>query len=410
MSTVGIIAEYNPYHNGHKYLLDEAIQRTGADNAVAIMSGNFLQRGNPAMADKYSRAEAAVIGGIDAVFEIPVVYSTGSSRDFAYGAVSILSALNSIDYLAFGVENEEMTLFNKVSDILVEEPDEYKTLLNNYTSKGLAYPAASEKAIIKLLGQDIAELISSPNNILAIAYLSAIKKSKSSMMPIMIKRNDAGYFSTELSGTHSSATAIRNAISMKSDISKYVPKKTTKAYSLYKDKSLPESDWLTPYISSRLVYDRNLPPNISQLDKTLDMTPELLNRLRKAPLPTKYVELADYLKTKNLTMTRVSRVLLHMVLGIVNDDRIKASKGAVSEYANLLAFNKSKSQLIKSITENADVTIINKKADFEPKTEFGERMWQLDKLATDFYNQLIYENLNIRLHSELTSTVRTVTP
>ena len=411
MSTVGVIAEYNPYHNGHKYLIDQAMQRTNADKVIALMSGSFLQRGNPAMADKYSRAEAAVIAGVDAVFELPVIYATGSSRDFATGAVALLSALNSVDYIAFGVEDEDINTINKVSEILVAEPDDYKKYLNNYLARGLSYPSASEKAIVKILGKDVEEMMSKPNNILGISYLSAMKKLNSKLIPILIKRNDQGYFSTDLNGSHSSATAIRNAISMKTDISKYVPKKTTKAYSIYFDKDLPESSWLTPYINSRIIYDRNLDPKISQLDKVMDMNPELLNRLRKAPLPSKYVELADFLKTKNLTMTRVSRVLLHMVLGIIDSDRNFPKDNGYSdysEYINLLAFKKTNSQFIKEITEKSDLKVINKKSEFVPETAYGERMWQLDKLATDLYNQLVYENINIRLHSELTSTVRVV--
>ena len=410
MSVVGVIAEYNPFHNGHKYLLDEAAKITRSEYSISIMSGNFMQRGTPAIADKYSRAESAIYGGLDAVFELPVLYATGSSRDFAMGGVALMDKMNVVDYIVFGAEDEEMGIFDEVSSILAEEPEEYKKQLNDYISKGLSFPAASEKAIKKIVGESINEIISKPNNILAISYITALKKLNSKIKPIIIRRNDSGYLNSELTGKHSSATAIRNAITDGKDITEYVPKNTLKPYKNYIKKELPDANWLTPYINSRIIYDRNLKREISMLDMTLDMTQEILNRLRKAPLPTKYVELADYLKTKNITMTRVRRILLHMVLGISKDDRELAKSSGYGEYLNLLAVNKKSTGLIKMIEEKGTLTIINKKSEFKPQTEIGSRLWDLDKLSTDIYNQLLYENLNIRNRGELTSTVKTVLP
>nr|MCR5633147.1 nucleotidyltransferase family protein [Eubacterium sp.] len=138
MANLGIIAEFNPFHNGHKYLYSEAVKKCKADNVIALMSGNFIQRGAPAMADKYSRAEAAVIGGIDAVFELPVIYATGSARDFAAGAVAILNEMKIIDYIAFGVEDDVPEFFDEVTDILANEPKEYKDALNENLTKGFS--------------------------------------------------------------------------------------------------------------------------------------------------------------------------------------------------------------------------------------------------------------------------------
>ncbi len=408
MSRIGVIAEFNPFHNGHKYLIDSAKEITGADETIALMSGNFVQRGFPAIADKYTRAESAVIGGVDVVFESPVIYATGSARDFATGAVAILSATNSVDYLAFGVEDEEQNFFYEVADILADEPPEYKTLLNDNLSKGLSYPASSEKAIRKLIGSKVSDIIYKPNNILAISYLTAIKKISSSIRPVIIKRCDAGYDSIDLNGKFASATAIRNALSENKSIKEFVPKHTSKPYDEFTKHAIPDSTWLTPFIASRIIYDRNLPPEISQLDMVMDMTPELLNRLRKAPLPIKYIELQDYLKTKNLTMSRVSRVLLHVVLGIKTEDRTNSYENGYAEYINLLAFKDSKSSMLREIADNSKLEIINKKSSFDPTSSIGERMWQLDKLATDLYNQMIYDNLNIRLHGELSCNVKVV--
>jgi len=408
MSNIGIIAEYNPFHNGHKYLVKNAIKETGADGVIALMSGNFIQQGAPAMADKYTRAEAAVRGGVDIVFELPVIYATASARDFANGAVAMLSSMKNVEYIAFGVEDMEQNMFFEIADILAKEPKEYKSLLNEYLSKGNSYPAASEKAIKKILGNSVGSVISRPNNILGISYLSALIKQKSHLQPIMIERCDSGYNSAELTGNYASATAIRNAIMNNTSIRPYIPKVCVKPYEEYFSKPLADITWLTPFIASRLIYDRNLPHEISDLESVMDMTEEILNRLRKAPLPIKYIELADFLKTKNITMSRVSRMLLHMVLGIKTVDRELAYNNGYSKYINLLAFNGSKSSMLKSIAENTRLSMINKKSSYKPESELGQRMWEMDKLATDLYNQLIYDNLNMRLHGELTCSVRKV--
>ena len=406
MSYIGIISEYNPFHNGHKYQLSESLEQSGADGAIALMSGDFTQRGTPAMADKYTRAHAAVLGGLDVVFELPVIYATGSSRDFGDGAVGLMSKMNNVDYLAFGVEDDELGLFYEVSEILATEPDDYKDILNHYLSKGVTFPNASEKAIKKILGNSIGDKLSKPNNILAISYLVAMRKQKSKLRPIIIKRNDGGYSNNKLTGKYSSATAIRHALRNNESIKPYLPKVCVDPYEGFLRKDLPDPEWLSPFIVSRLIYDRNLPPEISNLENIMDMTEELLNRIRKIPLPVRYIELQDYLKTKNMTMSRITRVLLHIVLGILSSDREKAFENGYGEYLNLLALSDNGSKIVKKISDSPSLKVINKKSLYKPSNDFNERLWEIDKLATDLYNQLIYDHLNIRLHSELTSSVR----
>ena len=418
MSIVAVIAEYNLFHNGHKYLIEQAKALTDCDKAIAIMSGDFTQRGVPAMADKYTRAESAIIGGVDAIFELPCLYATGSARDFALGAVGIINKLNCVDYLVFGAENPEQEIFETIADILANEPEEYKSNLSKQLAKGLSYPAASQHSIQEYMKNhmpagisskyDIHDIILKPNNILAISYLTALKLNKSKIKPIIVQRSDEGYLNVALSGKYSSAASIRMALEGGEDVSTYVPNKCLKPFKKYQKLPLPSPDWMSPYIASRLIYDRNLTSDETGLENIMDMTPELLNRLRKAPLPIKHLELSDFLKTRNVTMTRVSRVILHLLLGITVDDREMAKSQGYSEYINLLALRKTSSDVINIIKESSDLTIINKKSEYTPTTELGERMWQIDKLATDFYNQLIYENINLRLHNELTSSVKTV--
>ena len=228
------------------------------------------------------------------------------------------------------------------------------------------------------------------------------------MMPILIRRSDSGYHSLDTTGNTISASAIRNALQRSLDVDRFIPDGCLEPFKEYLKRPIPEDSWLTPFIASRIIYDRNLPLEISDLHNVMDMTPELLNRLRKAPLPIKYIELQDYLKTKNLTMSRVSRVMLHTVLGIINEDRTMASENGYGDYLNLLAMKLTASSIPKEISQKSELTVITKKSAYKPETDCAKRMWMLDKLATDLYNQILYQNARIRLRSELTSTVRTV--
>ena len=195
-------------------------------------------------------------------------------------------------------------------------------------------------------------------------------------------------------------------ISNNESIKPYVPKVCMDPYEGFLIKDLPDPEWLSPFIVSRLIYDRNLPPEVSNLESVMDMTPELLNRIRKIPLPVRYIELQDYLKTKNMTMSRITRVLLHIVLGIQDSVREMAAENGYGEYLNLLALSDQGSKTIKKISDGHTLKVINKKSLYKPSDYFNTRLWEIDKLATDLYNQLIYDHLNIRLHSELTSSVR----
>ena len=174
MSNVAVIAEFHPYHNGHHYLFEEAMSLSHADHAVSLMSGNFLQRGSIALWDKYTRAEMAVADGFDLSLELPFVYATGSARDFADGAVAILSKLHAIDYLAFGVEQAEPEMFDEIAEILVEEPENYQLALKQALKVGVSYPRARQTAIAAICGDSAAALLKAPNNTLALSYLLSL--------------------------------------------------------------------------------------------------------------------------------------------------------------------------------------------------------------------------------------------
>ena len=440
MTTVAIIAEYNPFHNGHKYMLEEAKRLTGADHAIAIMSGNLLQRGTPAICDKYTRAYMSALSGIDLCLELPAVYATGSAYDFANGAVSILDALSSIDYLCFGAETDDLELLDKVSRILYEEPEEYSAYLKASLKDGLSYPAAREAALIRYIEADyhsgknsnlafeieadsdsdsekkyvdldieksmISFLISSPNNILAIEYLTALRRINSDIKPIVIKRINAGYHEHELNTSYdiSSATAIRDYLyhtAITGDLSRHMP---AEALSLLMEKSgleYPLSDeCMLPLIHSILINDE------LEFTDYCDVTESLANKLRHMDVTVSYRDMLRQLTTKELTYGRIGRSLIHILLGYKRSDREAFYAGGLGFYADILSFKKDSSSLIRYINEYSRIPLITKKSDFDKCIEaaYGtseeaspnhvscaRRMWELDRRATNLYRALVFE-------------------
>ena len=213
MRIVGIIAEYNPFHNGHQYHIEKSLELTGADAAVVVMSGNFIQRGAPAIMPKHSRAKMALKNGASLVIELPVPYATGSAEYFAYGAVSLLDDFGCVDALCFGSECGNLNLLKTLAKILVKEPAEYKELLSCYLKQGNSFPLARQYAMRDYLHSDqVNDILAEPNNILGIEYLKALYRLNSTIEPYTIQRVSSHYHDQELQESYSSASAIRNVI------------------------------------------------------------------------------------------------------------------------------------------------------------------------------------------------------
>ena len=224
---LGIIAEYNPFHNGHLLHLTKSKEETGAEYSICIMSGNFVQRGNTSIVNKWVKAEMALKSGIDLVLELPTVYSISSAENFAEGAIKLLNSLKIVDTVSFGSENSDIDILNRISGILYEEPKQYVEFLNEELKKGLSFPKARENAVLLYLNdKKYFNILNQPNNTLAIEYLKALKKYKSHIMPIAIKREKAFYNSNCIVDEYASATAIRNMIvnNQFNDIRKVMPR------------------------------------------------------------------------------------------------------------------------------------------------------------------------------------------
>ena len=210
MNVLGIVSEYNPLHSGHVYHIAASREKTGATHAVCVMSGNFVQRGEPAIVDKWARAKMALNSGIDLVIELPVVFACASAEIFARGAVRILNQTGIINYLCFGSEQGELETLKRIASVLAEEPSEFRTSLKKYLKQGLSFPAAREKALTGYLRDVPGGIMDKSNNILAIEYLKALITTGSGMEPVTIRRKGSGYQDSIITETFSSATAIRN--------------------------------------------------------------------------------------------------------------------------------------------------------------------------------------------------------
>lgn len=382
MNTIGIIAEYNPFHKGHAYQIAKIKRLTGAQNIVVVMSGNFVQRGMPAWTNKYLRTQMALSQGVDFVFELPVVYATSSAEGFALGGVSLLSSLGFVDGICFGSECGDLVQLQKIAGFLCCPPADFDKLIKLYLTDGLSYPIAREKALTKLLENEIENtpsLLSSPNNILAIEYLKAIKQCNSPLMPFTIARKGNAYHDNTILGTYPSASAIRDSYfnAMKEnknakDIFPPVTQTNLMQNSQYSfalsaiKKALPdtvfqilakETNTLPVHynVFSDLMYYRLTRISQNDLD-ILDMTPELYHRIASERKNfTDYLSFIDRIKTKQYTYSRVSRVLLHLLLDIYGKDLFFPVP-----YARLLGFNKEKSTLLRNIK---NIPVITKPAD-----------------------------------------------
>ena len=385
---IGIIAEYNPFHNGHLYHLQKSLQMTHSSYSVAVVSGNFTQRGSTSLVDKWAKAEIAIKNGIDLVLELPLLYSISSAENFAEGAIKILDSLKVIDYLSFGSESGDISTLNMIADILYKEPKAYKNILSHELSKGLSFPKARENALLMYL-KDIrrfSNVLSSPNNILGIEYLKALKKLKTPITPITIERYNAGYHDTSYNGNVASATAIRNIVKNNGwDIlRKVVPENTFS--------TLLENIKVGHVVPDLSVFEKQIIYNlrkmsIQEIAELPDVSEGLENAIKNAANScNSVVEFLNIIKSKRYTNTRIQRILLYALLGITKKD-MALSKKAIP-YVRVLGFNNKGKYLISEIAKaNPKLEIITsvKKYMDTSNNKNSKHLLEKDIWATNVY-------------------------
>lgn len=378
MKTAAIIAEYNPFHNGHKYQIEETKRLTGADFILVVMSGDFVQRGAPAVFNKYLRTRMALLGGADVVLELPCLYAVSSAEFFAGGGVSLLNRLGVTDYLSFGSEWGDIHAIKNCAEFFISEPSAYRHLLASFLKQGMSFPAARNEAFLQTAGNDSSfgeipdSLLSSPNNILALEYCKSLTALHSSITPITIKRLGDAYHETSLnedSSVFSSASAIRRTIEEGS------------------------GEFLTCDDFSSLLHYRLLMEYQNGFTKYLDCSSELSRRIVKyLPDFTDFTGFAALLKSKNVTYTKVSRALIHILLDITTPDSYLQpvlNRELSVPYARLLGFKKEATPLLSAIKQNSEIPIISKPADARNILDDAA----LSMLEQDIFAGNIYESV-----------------
>jgi len=366
MKIVGIIAEFNPFHNGHRRIFEKA-RESGADHIVVVMSGDYVQRGLPAITDKFTRCAYALDQGADLVLELPIYYSLGSAEFFASGAISVLNHLGCVDTLLFGSEYEDISTTMEVAKILLEEPVEYTSQLKKASKEGLSYPAARQKALTSVLPSlsDKSDLIVSPNNILGIEYTKALLRSGSTIGPMTISRSDNGYSSTVLpsEGSFASATSIReilfqkNSAESKEILAPFLPESVLENlvnYSEITGYSYGNSNAFSDLLKYKLMLERY--EGYGQYwDINEDLSAKIANHLNDY---TGFEEFALSLKSKDITYTRLCRSLMHILFNMTDDKVASYQQDNYTTYLRVLGLKRASSGLLKKINSNSDKPLI----------------------------------------------------
>ncbi len=393
MSVLGIICEYNPFHSGHKYHIEKSKEITGSNYVVAVMSGSFVQRGEPAFMDKWSRANMALENGIDLVIELPFIYASQRAESFADGAIRLLNGLNIVDHICFGSESNDLPLLQKIAEILANPNKEFMFILNKFLSENFSYPVARSKALEIYFDDNLGNILNSSNNILAIEYLKAMKISNSKIKPNILLRQGAAYNSLDISHDFMSATGIRNLATQGSfdKIQAHMDRKSTDImkdfYNEFDDFNSLEK--YEEFIFFKLRFEK--PEDI------MDSTQDLLNRLMNNALIYKDLgSLIDNTISKTYTKSRIKRVLVHILFNLKKNTFVQIDE-IYPSYIRVLGANDEGLKLLRSIKEKSSLPIINKFSSYHKlRNENIDKIIAFDKLATDlFYYPLKNKTYNM---------------
>lgn len=383
MNITGIITEYNPFHNGHKFHLEESKKQTKSDGTICIMSGNFVQRGGPAIIDKWKRTEMALSNGVDLIIELPTFYAVSSAEFFAKGAVSILNSLNIVNNLFFGSEIGDAKALSEIAKVLVSEDERFQNILKENLSLGLTFAKAREKSLIEYLNSsEINNIITSSNNILGIEYIKAILKLNSSINPVALKREGSNYNDKSLSQTFSSATSIREVLKNTSnieDLKNIIPLESYEVFS-----KLQEQDYRFTFEEEMFKYIKyKIQTNCVNFNNLYEVTEGLDNKIIKEISSSNSLhEFILKIKSKRYTYSKISRILTHIYLGLDNDD-FKDIANENNLYVRVLGFNKTGREILSLIKANSSIPLITKVTRFT-----NNPLLKFDLQATACYSLL----------------------
>ena len=383
MKLCAIIAEYNPLHNGHLKLIEYAKANSGCDKLLVIMSGNFTQRGENAVMDKFKRATHAVKAGADVVVELPTVFATANAEIFASGALKILTDLNCVDKLAFGVESGTLEDYEKTAKALLNESKLLKQLISEELETGVSHAKARFNAVKKANLPDIKEeIIATPNNILALEYMKAKIKYNSSIEFLPFKR-EGDHNSTVLLKGMTSATSIRESLKVK----KTGKLKGVMPTFVFED--LPK----TPYDFSQILMASLYKTDAKTLSEVLDCSEGLENRIKALIKDNLEYDVAlEKIATKRYTYARIKRIIVGNLLGINKKQVIKALDSEL--YCKILAVNKDAKDLVSNLCTHSSIPVLTRKKDYAEVKKFAKEVLAIDELACELYSLITKEKQN----------------
>lgn len=413
MNITGIIAEYNPFHNGHQYQFDYIRSQLNTDYIVVVMNGDFTQRGEAAILNKYDRASMALDAGADLVLELPVLYGTGSAEFFATGGIRLMNELGCIDQICFGSEVEDSELLKMIVSIYLQEPDLYKTELNRQLKNGISFPKARTQALSYYakashlaLPKDLF-FLQQPNTVLAIEYLKALEQQHSNIKPVLITRMDSGYHSTNL-GQYASATAIRKTYesegmteALREPLPSHVFAMLEHAY----EQTAPmQTEYFYPYLQYCFWKGRR------PLSEIQDISEDLSNRMLAVYRPEyTYDQLLNAILNKQYTMTRIQRSLLHILLDITKQDVKIQLESESMHYARVLGFRRESSALLRHIHSHSAIPLLQQVAvGYSQFQKDNLTAWQLLKYdieTAQLYEQVCYQTFHHKIHNEYTTGI-----
>lgn len=376
MEFCGVVCEFNPFHNGHEYFLKKVKEVTGKE-IVCLMSGDFVQRGGPAIANKFERAKVAVLCGANAVLELPLIYACSNAENFAFGAIKIFKALG-IKTIAFGVENASLEVLEKIANLKFQNSIEFQNSFKNEIQNGINFNTALKRSIAKNINEkDIDKILNSPNNILAIEYLTAIKKLDADIVPVAIERSDNGFNSSSPKDKFLGASAIRNLINSNEKFDTYVPKNAN---------SLQFFDKTATFSLDCLQILRIRTLKATELERFYDYSEGIEYRIKK--MADKFVTIDEIIKnvsSPRYREARVKKLLLYPTLGVTKDIMVlaKSAKPAVK----VLAINKVKKDLLNSFNKNK-ISLIITNSDYENLSKRQKKIYDLDLASSELYRTL----------------------
>lgn len=375
MSVIGIVCEFNPFHNGHKYLID-SIKKDG-DAVVCVMSGNFVQRGEPAIADKRIRAKTAFLCGADLVIELPVAFSVAGAQTFARGGIKLLDSLGVVDTLAFGSECGNVELLEKTANVI--ESEEVNKEIIEKLKTGETYASAREKAVRKIFGSDFADVLHNPNDILAVEYISALNFLHSKIKPEAIKRICVSHDSAEAEGVFASASLIREKMKNGENYKEFMPYNTFEILEKAVNEGNAPADYAKLDIAILAFLRKATAEDFSDVP---DVYEGIENRIIAASRNAKTLsEVFDNAKTKRYTHARIRRIVLCAFLGINN-----SHLACGSPYIRVLGFNDKGRELLHKTAKTAKLPMVVRLSDISNLGAKENKIFSLESTATDIYN------------------------